>query len=76
MLLSTGTLTENRMTVVQGWLGGKKIEFPSGGGELPNLCVIFFTRATGASVCYMYCARCNETGWNGLSFLYFPCTRP
>ena len=28
----TGTLTENRMTVVQGWLGGKVIEFPSGGG--------------------------------------------
>jgi P-type E1-E2 ATPase len=30
----TGTLTENRMTVVQGWLCGKHVHFPSGGGEL------------------------------------------
>jgi magnesium-transporting ATPase (P-type) len=28
----TGTLTENRMTVVRGWLGGSVVEFPSGGG--------------------------------------------
>jgi magnesium-transporting ATPase (P-type) len=28
----TGTLTENRMTVVQGWLGGQSVQFPSGGG--------------------------------------------
>jgi magnesium-transporting ATPase (P-type) len=27
----TGTLTENRMTVVQGWLGGSTLAFPSGG---------------------------------------------
>ena len=28
----TGTLTENRMTVVRGWLGGSVVDFPSGGG--------------------------------------------
>ena len=38
----TGTLTENRMTVVKGWLGGKTIEFPAGGGErvIDLLCFI------------------------------------
>jgi magnesium-transporting ATPase (P-type) len=30
----TGTLTENRMTVVQGWLGGSTVTFPTGGGRL------------------------------------------
>ena len=29
----TGTLTENRMTVVQGWLGGSVVVFPTGGGR-------------------------------------------
>ncbi len=34
----TGTLTENRMTVVQGWLSGAVCKFSNGGGEWAVLC--------------------------------------
>ncbi len=46
----TGTLTENRMTVVKGWLGGGVVDFPSGGGT----CAIVAVRVcawVGVCVC-------------------------
>ena len=36
----TGTLTENRMTVVQGWLGGEPVTFPAGGGTSMRLMAV------------------------------------
>ena len=34
-LLQTGTLTENRMTVVEGWFAGKKYDQVPQPGDLP-----------------------------------------
>jgi calcium-translocating P-type ATPase len=43
----TGTLTENRMTVVRAWLGGKITDIPDGGGVC-NVC----------NACRRRCCRC------------------
>jgi calcium-translocating P-type ATPase len=57
----TGTLTENRMTVVQGWLGGDFVDFPSGGGEptcTPILLAVFAPLARRDVVTLCLCACC------------------
>jgi P-type E1-E2 ATPase len=49
----TGTLTENRMTVTQGWFGGKTYSQTPTADELPKVqtsCCLALTNLTGSSL--------------------------